>query len=667
MPSLPQDFPPHLDHSVEVEPVWGAPPLGIHPLPFRDMNWKQFEQFCWWVVERDYEIKGCQLIGGTGRSQGGIDLFATSRDKDGLHVFECKCWQEYDAHSLRDSVDRFLSQSWAQSGCHFVLIIAQPEIGKLAVEWRATQQKLKALGIGSDLWTGLHLTERIRLHPDILVRFFPHATVSLYCNEWMRRVNFMDQLQKALVDDRPSVRKLAQDFVDQGTGDDSQDIQLERVDGDETHWSFNGHWIQITALLPRKRSSSGSAAIVVKKQNTSGLAIALSQEWLLKNLLSHPQAPADHSYRPFIIGPVSNTPDSEVTIDINSARLQISPDGVHAMCKALDQLTPIYIDALRRLERRWEAEGFPVTHRSSDTAVVLCSIPSRLWRNILEFANAHEAGAGDTEWHIFDFNRLYLKVFTNKQHADFEPGYHAFIHAHNESRDSNNSDVVLTWTPPDSFESFEIAPRRWMSCTQTFHWLCQKLMPAVGDWLINKEIRSYKPWQLKPSRKSLLEIWKTHHVRVWERRQYPLLEGERYRSIGLVATTETLQSSMMDSSPRFYITSDETRKLYRALILVIKGNRGYLSYIASKLILDDRFNSRIELIDALERYIKDGPAIPSAYIVRNLLSALLEGLDDDASWLCKTDTEEIYSALIPLMKHFDIQQLVERHLRWNLD
>ena len=77
---FPQNFPPHLNSLSTIEPLSGCTPLGNHPLQFEDMHARQFEQICWWLLQRDYDIEGCQLIGGTGRTQGCIDLFGYAQN-----------------------------------------------------------------------------------------------------------------------------------------------------------------------------------------------------------------------------------------------------------------------------------------------------------------------------------------------------------------------------------------------------------------------------------------------------------------------------------------------------------------------------------------------------------------------------------------------------------
>jgi hypothetical protein len=662
---FPQDFPPHLDPLAPTEPLAGSAPLGNHPLQFEDMHAVQFEQFCWWLLQRKYDIEGCQLIGGTGLAQGGIDLFAYAPDdKEQIIVFECKCWKSLDPIELKNAVQRFLAGPWATPRTKFTLIVAQQTTKKFARAWHDARQELSAQNIIGELWTGLHLTELIRLHPDILVRFFPEVTASMYCNEWMRRVDFMTQLQKALVDERPTVRRLGNEFLGQENQIEADDLKLEHIYSNENNWTIDSPWVHVDALLPSKRFSTGSVAIVVKKQTTSGLTVALSQEWLLKNLLAYEGAPAKNSYRPFIYGPGTPGPDSDVIIDLHSARLQIPSAGLEAMCQAIDKLTPVYIDALRALEQRWGAEGYPFIGRGDNTVVAICSIPSGLWKLMLDFVREHDANDGVSDWHVFDANPHYIKVYTTKSHPNFDLGYHAFIRARNDIEGlCYGDDVVLTWDPPNSFEIFELDSRKWMSCSEARTWLREKLLPEVGRRLIERELRASWPWRRRAQRRALDTIW-AQQTRAWDHRELSLTFDERYRSIGLVATVEELQSNMGHGAPKLYLDIDETCSLFRSVIAVMTGERGHVPYISSNLSLRNTCSSHRDIAHALEQRIHEGPSSLSAYEVRHLLSAMLEGLNDDDSWVDPTQKELIYAALKPLMRHHDVVQLFERHSRW---
>jgi hypothetical protein len=190
-------------------------------------------------------LVGCQVIGGNGTSQGGIDLFAFDRwDLGKLIVFECKCWSDLSAQELSDSVERFLIGPWVSCASRYVLIIAQPELRKVSKKWQEAQQKLADVGVSAEVWTGTNLTYEVQPFPDIVSKFFPGATDHAFCNEWMQRVGFYDRLHKALVDPRPEVAKVAQDFVSNMTLDDELETRVHTG----SMWKLERPWVCLNAI-----------------------------------------------------------------------------------------------------------------------------------------------------------------------------------------------------------------------------------------------------------------------------------------------------------------------------------------------------------------------------------------------------------------------------------
>lgn len=623
----------------------------------------QFEQFCWWLLQREYDIEDCQLIGGPGRVQEGIDLFGYAKGKDKqLVVFECKCWKEFDGTALRDAVDRFLGRDFATAGTRFVLIIAQQSAGHLSKPWDQAVRRLHARGIVGEMWTGVHLTDKLRSSPDILGRFFPDVTVVAYCNEWMRRVDFHSLLQKALVDDRSTIRKLAHDFL--GSAEEAQAAeraQVEQIFVYENHWAITTPWTRIDALYPRKEFYPGSLGIVIKRRNTSGLTITFSQQWILRNLLAFNGAPAERAYRPFIVGPVSHKADAEISVDLQNVRLQLPVDGLVDLCGALDKFGEVYLESLRALERLWEAEDYPFIDRHN-TVVALCTVPKWLWKHMLDFACHHCAGDADSPWHVFNYDPHCLKLFTTRPHPDFEHGYHAFVHGRSDL-DGLGYDVVLTWDPPGTYGTFELGSRRWLSASETLSWLRDKLIPAVGAWLIERDLKEVRIWRRSAERRRLSREW-TENATLTDQRRPGLLKDERYRLVGLVATVRELQANLGFGSPVLYLTPVEMQALNRAMITVIQGGFGYLGYLASNLSIRSDSPSREEIVSELNvRIVANAPAPPD-YALRCFLSAMLEGLNDDDTWLPKEVADETFQALMPIMHCHDLQNICKRHSYW---
>jgi hypothetical protein len=117
-------------------------------------------------------------------------------------------------------------------------------------------------------------------------------------------------------------------------------------------------------------------------------------------------------------------------------------------------------------------------------------------------------------------------------------------------------------------------------------------------------------------------------------------------------------------APQLYLNTDETKTLYQALAIVMEGKRGYVRYIAGNLHIHEECESHHDVIEALTKRANAELLSPSAYEVRHMLSALLEALNGDDSWLTTDAIESVFAALKPLMQHHDLVRLYERHSRW---
>ncbi|WP_156315957.1 hypothetical protein [Pseudomonas sp. Pf153] len=150
---FPQQWGDHLHAEAPITAQEYVPPKTSSALRLEDMYPEPFEQLCWWLLQKEHTLTGCQRLGNKGKiSQHGIDLFAFDRlSKDRLLVFECKCWKDFTGSNLTAAVDRFLAGEWAKSAGRFTLILAQSTVRSLDQAWVEASLKLSARGIEADL------------------------------------------------------------------------------------------------------------------------------------------------------------------------------------------------------------------------------------------------------------------------------------------------------------------------------------------------------------------------------------------------------------------------------------------------------------------------------------------------------------------------------------
>jgi hypothetical protein len=655
----PQEWPDYL-HNENVPFCDEALPAGCHTLPFEKLEAKPFEQFCWWLIQKDYRIAGCQRLGGNGKSQGGIDLFAFDKvNPDGLVVFECKCWGKFPPARLTETIDRFLAGVWVNQSSRFILILAQQEIDDLAQPWTNARSRLAEHGIEGELWTGTQLTSLVQRYPDILSKFFPGAALSNFANEWMQRVGFIERLHKALTHKQPEIRTLANNFLSHGIG---QSENLEKRAHQDGHWSLETPWVHVNSILPGQRFYPGSASVIIRREDLGGITVLLSQKWMLHNFLGSIAAPIDQRYRPFIESEPrpASLPSQKYVISLENCRFNLEQDGINELVNAADELTKIYFESLIGLEREWEAIDFPFIS-SNGVKVAICNLPTWVWKTILEFMYEHDVSKGNTEWHIFDGMSSIFKVYTNKPHAKFDIGYHCFLYPEQDIEGLSYSDeITLLWSPPFDDEDGKIGSRTWMSCEQTYLWLNESLIPAVQRWAGTESILT-RFRKKRPTRIAWNDDTELTDLRI-----PTLLRNKHYISIGLIKTVETLQGfyNSRTESERVYVLEHQMKSLRKSIIPVLQGKRGYPGYIRSNLGIERNCKTHEEIINALNAQLNEQRTVINSFIVDTTLRAFLEALDDEDEWVPDKEKNDIFDALTPFMKFYDQQMLVQRHTRW---
>lgn len=655
--SYPQEWPSHLSTMADVEVCNESPPAGYHGLLFEKLDWKPFEQLCWWLIQKDHELVGCQLAGGKGRSQDGVDLFALDRlDPNRLVVFQCKCWADFPTTKLKLAVDKFLNGAWAKYTHRFVLVIAQPELGKLADQWHKEEKRLREAGIVGEVWSGIDLTYQVRRFPDIVWKFFPGAATPAFCNEWMQKVGFYERLQKALVDPRPEVAQIAKDFVIQTPSSES----IETRSHENENWTIKRPWVYASAILPSCRFPIGSAMLNIHKPDVDGVMVVLSQKWLCSNFLGSIGAPLSQQYRPFISGEISDENNSQYVIDLVNCRFTLSEEWVQELAYLADELSIKFFSALVDLERRLGAEYFPFVDNNQ---IALCTMPKWLWKAIIEFANEHDYARGTSDWHMFDGASGSLKPCVNRPHPKYDQGYHSIFYAKDDVEELVFGDEVLVvWSPPSGVDE-KIQDRKWWSCDYAHRWLKDDLLPEVEKWLANKQRR----WPFLPSfRMKKFKAWWVDHAKLDDVRKFPLAQDNRYRTIGLVKTVEEMQVFFHGHGPnqRIYLPPDKVRALYVALMPLIEGKRGYPGYIAGNLSLGGSCDSHEKILTQLSEKIKQDNLTANSAVLDYYLRAMLEVIDDDEGWIDPSAKESLFYALMPLMKFFDQEMLILRHCKW---
>ena len=681
---LPHEWPDYLHDDAEIQPALTVPPLSRFVLDFTALQPAGFEQFCWWLLRKHHGLLGCKRLGGPGRDQGGIDLFAFDHaDTNKLIVFECKSGQGFSPTDLTEAIKKFDEGTWKSSTREFYLIIAKHEIEPpLAKRWKQVKEDLRKEGIHAALWTAHTLTAMVQGHPDVLSKFFPKYELEHFGNKWMQRVAFHEELSKAFFDPREHVRAWATDLAQQGELAAPPLVEVRPVepppyelpplfdsgtirkfDRHGYSWWYTGPWFSINAILPGPQFSHPSAAINFNIDNLAGLTLALSGRWLHNEMLFATGAPVTHEYRGFIIGPAIQLPGQ--VIDLSSARLRLPDEVVEELASVADALTVDVQAAYLSLESRWGARGFPFVTQAGDR-VVLGVIDRRAWQDIMAFAQEHDVNAGEGPWHMFDAAPAVLKPYVThpERHGGrFDPGYHGVFYASADADVGISKDqLAILWGPNDLNSNEELSERNWWTCEFAQRWLIDELLPEVRRWVLRRIHPSWIDRLTRRKAMSRLEGALDRVIALRDLRQLPLLEDGRL-AVPTLDAVERLQLFFHVAHSRLhaFVDTPVVEALYAALAVLARLGNGHVESVASNLSLRESPDTHAELETAILSHVREHRVVASAFVVDCALRAVLELTSDDGAPIAPPADDALRNALAPLARVHDDAQLARRH------
>lgn len=636
---LPQDYGDHLNTTSNIDPINSILPSGSSLLQFDQMNSIQFEQFCWWLINKKYGVEGCYRIGEMGSlSQEGIDLFAYS-NQDKLVVFECKCYKNnrITKNDIKKAVDRFIDGKWSGVASEFVLIVAQYDIKNLVEFWSEQKAILKSLNIDADLWTGVHLTEKVQAYPSILTKFFPGVDHSIFANRWMVRENFIETLHKTYKDPRLDIKKIAQSYLEE-SGE-----SFDEMFQNDISWSINSLEFNLYCLLPNMEVNRYTGSLSISIIND--VTIVLNQHWLLNNLFGAKGLPIEHDYRPFIV----NIYEGKYILDLANCRLYLDIAIVEKLIEHIDNLSDKYLSTLRLLEQKLGAVNYPFVSSEGEVKVLIGFISINLWRLIVAFTEKYDFANGNTEWHIFYKNK-YLLLPMNKDNS-----FSTKI-TMRESSEYGDGIVELLWHPPSDNNSI------YWDCDATYTWLTKELFPAIAkDHISNRRFILNKNKRIE----NLLSYWKIN--KLYQSAKYvDIMDSQKY--LQLQTVVEILQAffNSLGGSRRYFFTQDKLTRLLKIVSLLLDGNKGYLGYVLNKLsfsIHDHQIKTRSELKEYIDQAIKqyDSKIRCSHFMVDNTLRAILELIGNDDLWISNSNKHLMFEYLECYMNFYNQEMLKKRH------
>lgn len=146
---------------------------------FHEMDDFTFQEFCRDLFDAEPSITSCEIYGGPGEFQEGIDLIAHRFDNDGIEVGQCKCYEDFQPKDIRDASDEFFKHwdRWSGENVRrFILFVASDLITTLRQKEILLQKKrFESCGIIYEVWGASKIRNKLRPHPGIVANYLTPA------------------------------------------------------------------------------------------------------------------------------------------------------------------------------------------------------------------------------------------------------------------------------------------------------------------------------------------------------------------------------------------------------------------------------------------------------------------------------------------------------------
>jgi len=231
---------------------------------------------------------------------------------------------------------------------------------------------------------------------------------------------------------------------------------------------------------------TGSLLFRFKRVDIYGCGITFGQAGIL-DLFQGLGTPPHACSRSFI--EAYDKHNDEYLIQLGNNRFLLSADDTLDLCAVVDKLAAWYLAKLKYGE--CEVLHSIKFKRADSGGYLLCGITMALWQEIILFAQAHNYTEGETQWHIFDANSYYLKIFCRSE-GDNRFEYRAFIHPELDKNivlgpfGEYSPYVWLRWDPSflQTLNKKETALKfdtAW-DVAHTYRWINSELIPNVLKW-----------------------------------------------------------------------------------------------------------------------------------------------------------------------------------------
>ena len=351
-------------------------------------------------------------------------------------------------------------------------------------------------------------------------------------------------------------------------------------------------------------------------------------------------------------------------VRLGNNKIKLSRKEIYLLCEIIDAFAEKYFFSINKIESILKTQRFQLSKRKN--GYKLTKVSCKLWLKLIEFACKYDVDNGLSDWHIFDRNNYSIKVYTEKEHPKYSKGFHAFFYPEFDEDKicypfMTGSDVWIVWELMEDLENRgaeHINEKENWNAEIAYNWLMDDFIPRVSlennkglVWFRRNEF-------FKSSRKNMLsELFSSNKNIVY-------INNTELKTIGdIYGLVENLQKfSNLYPHRKFRLKKDEISGIYESIIIAAeKCYKIDLHYISGKLSIK-KFESKNDLIDTLNLYIKNiKNSTVCGFDVDLLLRSLLIILSDVKMPFSEEELFIITKRLSPIVNLYNRLLLIDKY------
>lgn len=483
--------------------------------------------------------------------------------------------------------------------------------------------------------------------------------------ENVKRDNHLSFLKGAVKDNRISLEKIY-NYISEEDDEFKEDIKLFEQE-DTLIYKHYTKKIAFEATMPVFNNTEVNCILMFKTLKVRDSILLLDNKTILNKLFTGLDTDPIYGIRGFIeyksfIKGKDEIALSKSMVLLGNNKVKLSENEIYDLCSIIDKFAESYLKKIKEIESMLKVQKFHLSKRKN--GYKLLKLSQDLWLKLINFACKHDAENGNSNWHMFDSNRFYIKVFTNNS-PKYSYGFHAFLYAELDEEYIYNpiltvNDLWVVWQPICNNILDFCIEKDW-DAEYSYNWLVNDFIPKVIQTKSKSNccVDNVKEltWGLKNHSTDVECPYYTENVNY-----ISIDEIKTYRDLyDLVCKLQLFYNSHPNYKYRF--SKDDIQGLYEVMLLFIEEcDNVDLFYVSSKLRIKKEVNTNAELLKSI-RYIREKTvdSTLNGFEIDLLMRCIIAMMDTDNKILDEVQTNLVLDRLSFIVNIYNKQILIEKY------